>query len=505
MTGFLQRVEQNILSRRQLRRGQAVLVAVSGGLDSMVLLYALRQLADRHAWQLTVAHFNHRLRGRSSDADERLVRRTAAALKLPFIAGRADVKPFARKAKLSVEMAARKLRHEFLARTAKERNIRVVAVAHHADDQVELFFLRLLRGAGGEGLAGMKRSSPSPVNPKIVLVRPLLDAAKEELRQFASENKTRFREDATNVSTDFLRNRIRNELLPLLRNRYQPALNRAVLRLIDIIGAESEFAGEAARRWLGSGGEKKYAHEYPGGGRYSRRAVKRAGMRGGQRTARPALPAKSGEVRSFKDLPVALGRKILQRQLIELGVPATFELIEQLRAMPERRVSIGAGLVLVRGAAGRLALEAKSSDLFKSDRLAVRLSARAGEVIFDGTRLNWQFKDAKGVHPFRRREGCEYFDADRVGDRIILRHWQSGDRFQPIGMKSAVKLQDLFTNAKIPRSRRRQLIVAMARSGEIFWVEGLRISENFKLTLRSRRCLVWNWRQTGPAVRQRKA
>jgi tRNA(Ile)-lysidine synthase len=250
VTGLLERVDQNLLNRQRLKPGQAVLVAVSGGLDSMALLHLLCRLASRHRWRLTVAHFNHRLRGRSSDADEKLVRQIAARLKLPVVVGRAGVKSFAKKSKLSLEMAARKLRHEFLARAARERTIPVVALAHHADDQVELFFLRLLRGAGGEGLAGMKWRSQSPVNPKITLIRPLLDATREELRQFVRENKIPFREDATNAQLEMPRNRVRNELLPLLRKKYQPGLNQTVLRLMEIVGAESDVIGETARQWL---------------------------------------------------------------------------------------------------------------------------------------------------------------------------------------------------------------------------------------------------------------
>ncbi len=159
--------------RKLLRRGQAILVAVSGGLDSMVLLHVLHELSLKNGWRLTIAHLNHQLRGRHSDADERLVWQSAKELRLPIRIGCADVRRFARGHNLSVEMAARKLRHDFLARVATQRKISTVALAHHADDQLELFFLRLFRGSGGEGLAGMKWRNHSPANRKIELVRPL--------------------------------------------------------------------------------------------------------------------------------------------------------------------------------------------------------------------------------------------------------------------------------------------------------------------------------------------
>ena len=220
----------------------------------MALLHLLHTFPARHGWKLVVAHFNHQLRGRSSDADERLVGKTAAAMGLPLVVERADVRRFAEKSKLSIEMAARKLRHEFFARAAKKRGIRMVALAHHADDQLELFFLRLLRGAGGEGLAGMKWRSPSPVDSGITLVRPLLDSTKVELQGFARQNKIRFREDVTNAQLEMPRNRVRNELLPLLRKKYQPGLAKTVLRLMEIIGAEADIVTGMAQKWLKDNG-----------------------------------------------------------------------------------------------------------------------------------------------------------------------------------------------------------------------------------------------------------
>ena len=340
MTHLLQRVEENIRNCRLFQRNQEILVAVSGGLDSMTLLHALHELSSRHRWKLTVAHFNHQLRGRSSDADEKLVRQTAATLGLPFVAGRSNVKEFARKSKLSLEMAARKLRHEFLARAAGERKIRAIALAHHADDQVELFFLRVLRGAGGAGLAGMKWRSSLPVDANLKLVRPLLDATKAELRGFVRERKIRFRNDATNATLDLPRNRIRNELLPLLRRRYQPALSKTVLRLMEIVGAETDAVGEIARRWLAS-------HK-PG----------RADLPVGQ-DVRDTTTSEVQVVRvpaslCFEALPVAVQRRVVQWQLTELGVAPDFGLIEQLRESPGKFVSVSSSLSLARDAGGKL-------------------------------------------------------------------------------------------------------------------------------------------------------
>src|SRR5205814_10668984 len=140
-------------------------------------------------------------------ADEQLVRRRAAELKLPVLVQRANVRAFASRHKVSLEMAARKLRHDFLARAALKYDMRSIALAHHLDDQVELFFLRLFRGSGVSGLSGMKWKSPSPANPVVTLVRPLLDCPKSALVEFAREKKIKFREDASNACLDIRRNR----------------------------------------------------------------------------------------------------------------------------------------------------------------------------------------------------------------------------------------------------------------------------------------------------------
>lgn len=475
MSEFLQRTEREIQNRQLLSRGQKILVAVSGGADSMVLLHTLHLLAKENRWQISVAHFNHQLRGRASDTDEKLVRLTARKLRLKFFSGGGDVKAFAAQSKLSVEMAARKLRHEFLARIAREQKISTVALAHHADDQVELFFLRLLRGAGGEGLAGMKWRSPSPADKTVSLIRPLLGCTKTELLAFAGESKIRFRDDTSNFSTDFLRNKIRNELLPLLTKNYQPGLSKTVLRVMEIVGAESELVGELAQHWLQSVG----------------RADLRVGLH-----ARQRVPTSL----AFAGLSPAVQRRALRSRLAEAGVPADFELIEQLRATPVKFVSVGSGVAVARDESGAIQLRRTVVDEFNLAELKLKLPGGVGRAEFGGRKLRWHIlrrvnlltagMKLTGKMPVPLQE---FFDADKVGGEIILRHWRAGDRFQLIGLKSAVKLQDLFVNAKIPSARRRELVLATTLDGEIFWVEGLRIGERFKLTSGTRRRLVWSW------------
>lgn len=454
MDDLLARVEEACSDRCRLRRGEKVLVAVSGGVDSMVLLHVLSKLATHHRWQLAVAHFNHQLRGRSSDADERLVRKIASALALKIVVGRGNVRGFASRHGLSIEMAARHLRHEFLALAARRMKCRVVALAHHADDQVELFFLRLLRGAGSEGLAGMKWRAPSPADSHVQIVRPLLGAPKREIEKFAQVRRVQFRADASNATLDILRNRLRHELLPLLKRRFQPALEPAVLRAMNILSEESEFIATQAREWL-------------------------------HRENPPA----------FEKLAVAIQRRVLLEELLHLDLPADFETIEALR-QADAPVTVFDGVTVSRAPDGLLRVRSTTRPEFRHGSKIVALSGKRGAQRFGGAEFNWRILQKCGAAISKRDTRTEYFDADVVGAKITLRHWKAGDRFQPIGMKSACKLQDLFTNAKIPPQRRREAVLAENVRGEVFWVEGLRIGEAGKLRRTTRRRLEWNWKRS---------
>jgi len=452
-------VEASIVSRRLLRDGQRVLVAVSGGLDSMVLLDLLHGLAAKHRWRLVVAHFNHQLRGAASDADERLVERAAKELGLGFVNERWPRHRQAAVKQLGLEMAARLARHEFLARCARLHKMSTIALAHHADDQGELFFLRLLRGSGGEGLRGMKWRSPSPADGRCTLIRPLLDVRRIELEAWAQEHSIRYREDASNLDVRHDRNWLRKKLLPALTHRFGSGSVLAILRTMDLAGCDADFAQEAAAAWLS---ERR----------------------------RPP----------FERLHPAVQRQCVRLQLKRLKLPLGFDLIERLRQFPGKAIAATSQAVVRRDAASRI-VQVQPRDKFRLDELTVDVSVTGG-CDFQGVSFNWTQRQASRL--FRRpaqRHGMESFDAAKVGPMIRLRHWRPGDRFQPIGMSRPVKLQDLFTNSKIPAGRRRRLIVAESASGVLFWVQGLRISEPFKLHPGTREQLCWRWKPADKPVR----
>ncbi len=465
---LVEQVGEQIRSRQLIPAHQKVLVAVSGGLDSVVLLDILVQLASEFRWELEVAHADHQLRTESAQ-DAEFVREMAQARRLAFHEARLDVKGHGEREGGSVEMAARDLRHDFLARTARQGRHSCIALGHHADDQLELFFLRVLRGTGSAGMGGMKWSSPSPADRGVCLVRPLLGCTRHSLAAYAKERQLAFREDVSNACMDFRRNRIRHELLPLLRQHYNLGDGHCVLRLMEIMDADSEYVQSQAEAWL-------------------------ATLDGLQTNTDP----RSDLARtSFSELPVTLQRQCICQQLRKAGYEPDFELVEQLRNFPCRRRSLTSAVCVIRDLAGRVLIQVRADpeSEFPAEKLIVETGS-SGSASLAGAFISWETVTGgrgvpKGVDQF------EVFDADSIGGRFTLRHWQRGDRFDPIGLGHSTKLQDLFTNLKIPREMRHKLVLAVSDAGEIFWVEGLRISEKHKVADGTKRRLFWCWTRRG--------
>jgi tRNA(Ile)-lysidine synthase len=275
------------------------LIGVSGGRDSVALLHWLISLGYK---DLTVCHLNHRLRGRSSDADAQFVGKLAAKYQTDFDIGSADVRALAKKREISIETAAREARYAFFAETARRRNCGTIFVAHHADDLVETFLINLFRGSGNAGLSAMREISTRRIDGvDLTIARPFLCVWRKEIDDYVGEHRLRFREDATNKNLNPLRNRIRHRIVPYLEKTLGRNIRQNIWRTA-IIAAEEE-------KWI--------------------------------ETELPDSKHADLSVVKLRALPIALQRRALLKWLRTQNVSDVgFDAIERVRSLADRDVRI---------------------------------------------------------------------------------------------------------------------------------------------------------------------
>ncbi len=445
-------MSQTIARHRLLAARESILVAVSGGPDSVALLAALLEL-NPGGWRIGVGHVNHRLRGVESARDRRFVERMAARLGCDFYVAEA---PVARGANL--EERAREARYDALFDLARRNHYRAVATAHTLDDQAETLLHRLARGAGPAGLAGIARKRADGV------VRPFLDVARTDVLRFLRRRGLAHRLDRTNASPRFTRNRIRRRVLPVLARELNPAIHAALGRAAELIRDDDAVLEAAAGARL-------------------RRMRSKAGL----------------DCARLRRLPPAL-----QRRVVRLWIAAergglrsvSFEHVERLRAVAcgdrdGTRLSLPGGRVTrVRG---RLRWDGL---LPIRPRRFARALPPQGSVRIDGWRFEIRLADRAAL-PTRWRA---VFDLARVaGRRLEVRSARPGDRIRPVGLGGTKKLQDVFVDAKVPRAERSAWPVLAAR-GVILWVPGLVRSEEALVGERSERLLVVEARRVAAPI-----
>lgn len=459
------RVRRFIVDHQLVRPGDRLLAAVSGGPDSTCLLITLAALQRSLAFTLHAAYFDHGVRGpRAAAREERFVRELTAALGVPLHTGAGDVRARARGC--SLEEAARELRYRFLARTARAAGCAAVATGHTNDDQAETVLLRVLRGSGLRGLAAMGASSRWPVpsrreTPR--LIRPLLALSRADTERCCQDARLSPLLDPSNRSRDFLRNRVRHELLPLLR-RYNPRIDDALVRLADAASTDVELIEALAGT-----------------------AIAGRSTRGAVRLRRRELLA----------APFAL-----QRHAVRL---AATQLLGDTRGLSERHIlailraataSTGATLDLPRGLRARVTRDAIALATDKR-KTSTPLPARAvslrtpGSARFGPWRIDAQLltKTPRTGELKRSQNGrVALLDAEACGARLSLRRRRPGDRFHPLGLPQPKKLQDFLVDAHVPREDRDAVPLLIAGRG-VAWVVGQRPAEWAKVTGRTRRVL----------------
>jgi len=437
--------------------GEKVLVAVSGGPDSVCMLNMLNNLKQILDIQLHIAHLDHGLRGDESGADAAYVGSVAASLGIPAIIEKKDVVDWQKTRKTSLEEAAREVRYRFLESAARQTGAKRVAVGHTRDDQVETTLMHFIRGSGIQGLRGLKAAAPIPYGDRedgIWVVRPLLEVTRQETAAYCIGHNLNPRRDTSNDQVRFLRNRIRLELIPLLR-QYNTDIDSALLRLADLAGEDADFIDEQAA------------------------AICSVAVTGeGGLTC-----LDSGKLRG---LPLALQRRVFRIMLEQVyGSLKNLEaahidaLVRLLFSDTGRSVHLPGGTI-VANERNRMVMSAPGSTACPWPVLDRDYTLNIpGETTLPG----WRVSATIMRENFFKDDDIfsASFDLARVGSQLTVRGRRVGDRFHPLGMSHNRKLQDFMVDSAIPRSWRGSVPIVCS-PGQVVWVVGWRIDDRVKVT-----------------------
>ena len=470
---------------------EIVVIGVSGGADSVCLLHILAKWQKELGIKIHVAHLNHQLRGVESEADAKYVSNLAASLDTPITIDRQDVAAYRAEKKCSIEEAAREIRYGFLAKVARKVGANRIAIGHTRDDQVETILMHILRGTGITGLCGLAPCSPmaydrqgvlatSQKRSNLLVIRPLLDITREETMRYCQEHQLEPRIDSSNLSLSFYRNRLRLQLLPLLR-QYNPSVEQALLRLADIAKEDNAFIEQqASELWDGVARQENTAIHFNKG-----------------QTA---------------NLPIALQRQLLRAAVARLAgdirdIEANhIEAVRSLLNKPVgKRISLPHGLICY-GEYDELVIAStlEQSQLPPScpfPPLQGEFPLKVpGDTVLSGWEVRASVVSDKAAFLSLREvlnpgEGtCQSkllaaFDLHKIGPVLFVRHRQPGDRFQPLGMNVPKKLHEFMVDAKIPLSCRGHVPIVCSPQ-QIIWVVGWRIDDRVKVTKATKEILL---------------
>jgi tRNA(Ile)-lysidine synthase len=501
------RAHEAIRRQRLTRPDESVLCALSGGADSVALLFVLRELEAGGALRLAgAAHLNHQLRGADADADERFCRALCQRLGVPIAIERADVAALARAEKRSIEDAARSVRYAFLTRAADALHADTIAVAHTEDDQAETFLLRLMRGAGTRGLAAIRPRAGR-------VIRPLLEITRAELREYLAALGEPFREDASNLDVSFARNRVRHELIPLLQSRFSPSVARVLAREAALARQDEEFlAAEAiklASRIVLLNTEVRL--DVPG----LRSAPRALSSRVAQAALQQLAGAKSIHFDHIERLlaladedaaagraislpgqtAIRVGNSILLRRCRPSGLGGRTVNVDAGLVPPASRRRRGGGLADERGPARHRPQGGGGTDF------AVSLSI-PGEVQLPGIAVGAErlpgLTGPAGRPTKWAARGMEVgIAAAAVELPLAVRSRRPGDRFRPLGAPGRRKLQDFLVDRKVPREERDSLPLVVDGHDRIVWVVGHSVAEDFRVTDPSQAVILLKVRHLG--------
>jgi tRNA(Ile)-lysidine synthase len=427
-----------------ISKGDEVLVAFSGGPDSIFALHFLKKFQKKFSINISAIHFNHQLRGKESDGDEKFAKQFCERIGIKLFTEKLDVIGLAKSKKLSIEEAARALRYDRLEKISNEFNFDKIITAHNLSDNSETVLLNLLNGTASAGIGGIpiRRSN---------IIRPILCLTKSEILEYLEKNRIEYRVDSSNLCNDFKRNFLRNRILPLLREKINPLLDDAIYRSTKNIETGSLLTKKTIDYFLSnfvSGKNDSYE-----------------------------VDLKLCEI--FNELPGEFLKQFLKKKLSLEFQHDNYVMINALIGNQKgRKINLGNG-VFVYKEKGFLRFQ-KELELEKNI-----YELKVGEKKKIG-KLTIGIEEAKKESDLKKKKKYELICADELDNNFELRAWKSGDTFKPIGFKGSKKISDFLTDLNIPASTKKNQFVLVNRN-QIIWIVGLRISDKVKITNKTKR------------------
>jgi len=453
-------LEQKVLAfireNRMVTAGEKIVVAVSGGPDSVCLLHILYGLRRELGITLHIAHLNHRLRGAESDADAAYVAELARRLKIPATVESRDVRAYRVKNRLSLEEAAREVRYAFLAGVVRKAGAEKAAVGHTADDHVETVLMHLIRGSGLKGLRGLLPAAQQRISGyNLKVIRPLLELNHEDAVAYCTAHNFHPRADSTNLEMEPFRNKVRHRLLPGLA-RYNPRIKEAIARTARVASIDLDYIEKEAR----SVASKLISHE---------------------------KGAVIIDRKGFLTLHPALQRQVLRSSIESLlGSLKDVESghIEDIMGALEKPA--GKTIALPFGLNfyidyDRYVIAPDTASLCPLPSLEKEFSLKVpGETSASGWQIEASVLPPGDINADEAGGFTAYFDAAAAGENLTVRRRRPGDRFQPLGMARVKRLNRFMIDVRIPRAWRRCVPIVCAGK-DILWVVGWRIGERYRV------------------------
>lgn len=442
-----QKILNFISSREMICESDSILIALSGGPDSVFALHFFHKYKRKFGIQLAAVHVNHSIRGKEADQDEKFARELCGKLGIHFYSKKVNVPAYSRKNKISIEEAARILRYGAIEKIAAEFKYNKIVTAHNLDDNAETVFMNLLSGTGISGLSGI----PVSRGP---IIRPLLPVAKREILNYLGKNRIEFRIDSSNLENDYRRNFIRNRIFPLIKENLNPSFEDAILRTSMNLSGSLNFLESAVEA-----GIAKF-------------------VKGRKNSVEINVDLFGSE---YGGIAGEILRRIMKNKFSHDFISEDFRKIHSLVSKQKGRKFIFPGGISAVREEHSIAIQLPDKKITDSES-----AVKSGDALAFGSKKMKILKIPASKIKFAPGGKVEFLDADKLDDIFIFRRWKSGDKFIPLGMSGFKKVSDFLNDCKINAAEKKNQFVLLNRN-QIVWIVGLRIDNRYKITKETKR------------------